>query len=223
MRLDNALSMKALLGLTLTGTLVAGGGMAATAAEPSQPDGTVDISYDQAESILAGNPALAAEIDQMVAAVDQEAQTLDMRQISPELASSDVGERFQSTYLSEGGTVISETGEAAVLQESSGRTARGISRGAVWVDAWGFHMTLPSATIDRIAALAATGSGAAGAVAAALAVNIEGFPANLGGAIAASTVAIGLIVNSAILQACNINGNGAQMNFNWLVWSCWPL
>ena len=84
-------------------------------------------------------------------------------------------------------------------------------------------MTVPKDLMDRLATLAATGSAGAGGIAALLAVNIEGFPISTTGALASGAVAVGLIAAAGALQLCNINGNGAQLNYNWVLWTCWPL
>ncbi|WP_010205554.1 hypothetical protein [Salinibacterium sp. PAMC 21357] len=168
--------------------------------------------------------AIAATIDQLTVGVDQATSTYDARNVPAEAANSDVGERFAAEFARSGGTVIAADGLTSTPSaEVHDRQATAAATGRIWQDAWGVHMTLPEDTMDRLSTLALTGSAGAGSIAALLAVNVEGFPISTTGALASGGVAIGLIAASGALQVCNINGNGAQLNYNWVLWTCWPL
>jgi hypothetical protein len=105
------------------------------------------------------------------------------------LASSEIGVDFRSEYLMPGGTVITIDG---TLTEGA-KTIGTMATGSAWADGWGFHMTVPRGTMERLVGLAATGSAGAGGIAALLAANIEGFPVSTTGALATGAVAVALI------------------------------
>jgi hypothetical protein len=200
----------------------------AMAAERSSAAGsadstTVTIFEEQVAALSPADAAVASEVDALVAGVDQTTSTYDERLVPAEIAQSADGLAFAAEFARSGGSVVSRDG--TTTREASPDQARSAAaaRGRIWQDAWGAHMTVPSATMDRLSTLAATGSGAAGAVAALLAANIEGFPISTTGALASGAVAVGLISAAGALQLCNINGKGAQVNYNWVTWTCWPL
>ena len=184
---------------------------------------TVTISEEQVAALSPADAAVASEVDALVAGVDQTTSTYDERLVPAEIAQSADGLAFAAEFARSGGSVVSRDG--TTTREASPDQARSAAaaRGRIWQDAWGAHMTVPSATMDRLSTLAATGSGAAGAVAALLAANIEGFPISTTGALASGAVAVGLISAAGALQLCNINGKGAQVNYNLVTWTCWPL
>jgi hypothetical protein len=41
--------------------------------------------------------------------------------------------------------------------------------------------------------------------------------------ITSGAIAAGLFATAGILSACNWNGRGAQLNYNWVTWTCWAL
>ena len=184
---------------------------------------TVTISEQQAAALSPADASVASEVDALVAGVDQTTSTYDERLVPADVAEGDMGRAFATEFARSGGTVVSRDG--TTTRQASPDQTRSVAAagGRIWQDAWGAHMTIPSDTMDRLSTLAATGSGAAGAVAALLAANIEGFPISTTGALASGAVAVGLISAAGALQLCNINGNGAQVNYNWVTWTCWPL
>lgn len=221
----------------MVGATIATAALASTMATPAfaepkapAPSTTVTISADQGTPPLTPEQqALAVHVTALTSAVDPETLIFDERALPPALLGSELVQGFATEFVADGGTVISADGTTSksssastvgVITDASARAAAG---GRIWQDVWGAHITVPTDTMDRLSTLAATGSGAAGAVAALLAVNIEGFPISTTGALASGAVALSLIAISGALQVCNIHGNGAQVNFNWVMWTCWPL
>lgn len=204
-------------------------GLALAAGAPAHAQSSAEsrVTTDIATAPLTPEQqAVADQVTALTSAVDQHTRTFDSRKVDATLLDSEAGASFLAAYAAEGGTIIAADGEAAAPAASTLResmSAAAASGGRIWQDAWGVHMTVPKDTMDRLATLAATGSGAAGAVAALLAANIEGFPISTTGALASGAVAVALIGVAGALQLCNINGNGAQVNYNWVVWTCWPL
>lgn len=186
-----------------------------------------DISISKASLLeVSSDSDQAVRINALVVGVDQSSRTYDERQVDPVVASSEEGIDFKAEFLAQGGTVVEASGLAVYSErpaEVRASAAEARAKGRAWVDGWGFHMTVPKDTMDRLAGLAATGSAGAGGIAALLAANIEGFPVSSVGALAAGAVAVSLIAQAGALQFCNINGKGAQVNFNWVTWTCWPL
>jgi hypothetical protein len=202
------------LSLALTGIAVPAN--ATTIAVPHQAG--LAISEQQLLE-LAPPSQVQTTIDALVSGVDQGTRIYDERMVPEVLVSSEIGVDFRSEYLKQGGTVIGVDGTLTQGTQTIGTMATG----SAWVDGWGFHMTVPRGTMERLVGLAATGSAGAGGIAALLAINIEGFPVSTTGALAAGAVAVALISISGSLQLCNINGNGAQVNYNWVMYTCWPL
>lgn len=195
----------------------------AQASEPT-PTGpqTVTVASEQLDQVSISDSG-AAVLEELIAAVDQGTRTYDERVVAPETISSDAGRAFEQTILDLGGTVIAPDGTA----QSSGATSNSVqplaSGGRIWTDAWGVHFTASSAVIGQLVAAAAAGGGSAAAIAGVMALNIEGFPANVGGAAAAGVIAAALFASAGVLSLCNLGGNGAQFNYNWITWTCWPL
>ncbi|HXH35809.1 MAG TPA: hypothetical protein VNJ54_15615 [Plantibacter sp.] len=220
------------IGLTAGASLTAAVLLCTTAAPafasaPSEvPTDAKSVTMDAAQTtdLTPEEAALAKTVDQLTAGVDQATLTYDARTVPAEVASSETGQEFAAEFARSGGTVIAADGTstAPAAQDRQAVTAAA-AQGRIWQDAWGVHMTVPKDTMDRLATLAATGSAGAGAIAGLLAVNIEGFPISTTGALASGAVAVGLIAAAGALQVCNINGNGAQLNYNWILWTCWPL
>lgn len=192
-------------------------------AETTPSSSTDPINVSQAAELTPEQEALATEVTELTSAVDQASKTLDLRKLSDKVSQSDTAKAFVSEYSANGGSVINSDGTTSPSHPTARSAKASSAEGRIWQDARGAHITVPKDTMDRLATLAATGSGAAGAVAALLAANIEGFPISTGGALAAGAVALGLIAAAGALQICNINGNGAQANYNWVLWTCWPL
>lgn len=223
-RRKSALTAGASLTAAVLFSTMAAPAYAATPANDDQPQ-TVSLSSEQSAELSPGDVAIAAIVDELIAGVDQATSTFDARKVPAEAAQSDIGQQFAAEFARSGGTVIAADGSttssaAPVLERQSASAA---ASGRIWQDAWGAHITVPSDTMDRLATLAATGSAGAGSVAALLAANIEGFPISTTGALASGAVALGLIASAGAMQVCNINGNGAQLNYNWVLWTCWPL
>ena len=183
-----------------------------------------------AESQLATTPE-AKQLGELIAAVDPEAGTYDERKVPAAVLAGQSADTFKEVILRQGGTVIggdgaTTTGDATnalfAVAAASALSARS-SGSSMWVVGWGVHFTVTSATMAALVGAAAGGAGTAAAVAGVLALNVEGFPANLGDAAAAGAVAAALAAASGVYALCNGNGNGAQINDNWAAVTCWPL
>ena len=170
------------------------------AADASPPSTTLGIAGVQSPKLTPEEAAVANQVTELVSAVNAKTLTFDVRKVSAEVMSEQIGQQFATEFSASGGTIINSDGTvmtssaasalsgteatAAVAAESSGR---------IWQDLWGAHMTVPKDLMDRLATLAATGSAGAGGIAALLAVNIEGFPISTTGALASGAVAVGLL------------------------------
>ena len=161
---------------------------------------TVTISGQQAAALSPTEAAVASEVDSLVAGVDQTTSTHDERLVPADVADGHVGQAFATEFTRSGGSVVSRDGTSTRQASPDQARSTAAAGGRIWQDAWGAHMTVPSATMDRLSTLAATGSGAAGAVAALLAADIEGFPISTTGALAPGAVAVGLISAAGSLR-----------------------
>ncbi len=232
MRPGKASTALAMTGLMVSSMLFVGiqGASASESSPPGSGSFTLDVTSEELGSGQSSDPQTSALIDSLVAGVDQASYTWDQRAVPASSLATAEAKSFEEEFVFQGGSVINLQGDVLSPNATSGianrsalAAAASSSTGRAWSDVWGLHMTLPRDTLDRLSTLAATGSAAAGAVAALLAANIEGFPVSTTGAFAAGAVALGLILSAGVIQACNINGNGAQVNFNWIAWTCWPL
>ena len=194
-------------------------------AENATESPIVGVSEAQLTAAAEADPQTTLEVDALIAAFDTETKVLDERSLSAEVLASQTADAFATEVVAGGGSVVALDGTVSVpiATQSKSSSTSAAAAGSAWLDGWGYHMTMSSDVIDRVAALAATGSTAAGGIAALLAINIEGFPVSTTGALAAGAVAVALIASAGIMQACNLGGKGAQVNYNWVIWTCWPL
>lgn len=190
----------------------------AFAAAPDSDAQTLTLSKAQTTSV---DPAQAARLDQLIAAYDRSTGVFDAAKVSAATLSSADGKAFVSTLTAEGAHMASDS-VGTHLPAVAMRAAKK-KTGKLWIDAWGVHIKAPAPVISALSAAAAGAGGSAAAVAGILLVNVEGFPISTGGAITSGAVAAGLFAASGILALCNLNGRGAQLNYNWVTWTCWPL
>lgn len=200
--------------------------LCASPAQASEPPPTelqtVALASEQLDQVSVSDSE-AVILEELIAAVDQRTRTYDERVVAQETLSSDSGRAFEQTILDLGGTVIAPDGSVRSSAAVSNSVQALASGGRIWTDAWGVHFTASSAVIGQLVAAAAGAGGSAAAIAGVLALNMEGFPANVGGAAAAGVIAAALFASAGVLSLCNLGGNGAQFNYNWITWTCWPL
>lgn len=200
---------------------VVGGSLVATpayaASSTTESSQTVTLTSAQA---TAANPAQIARLDQLIHAFSQTTDTFNPNLVPTDTLASSDGKAFVSAITAQGATVSTATGAVHGLAVHSAAKKK---TGKLWIDGWGVHIKAPAPVISALSAAAAGGGGTAAAVAGVLLINVEGFPVSSGGAIASGAIAAGLFTASAILALCNLYGNGAQLNYNWVTWTCWPL
>jgi len=214
-------------GIVTTGALIVGGIGLAAPANAMTPVSPRVSSSDVSRTLLlpraqtpATDPAQVARLDQLIGAFDQSTNTFSPSKVPAATLASADGKAFIAEIAAQGASITTASAETHSLAASAASTAKS---GSLWIDGWGVHIKASAAVISALGAAAAGGGGTAGAVAAVLLANIEGFPVSTAGGITSGAIAAGLFAAAGILALCNLNGNGAQLNYNWVAWTCWPL